>query len=367
MAKSKRANGEGSLTYDEKKQLYRGMITTPQGNRLTKSSKNEDIVKDWLNEQRLLIGRGRHIEPHGLTLGEWLQEWLKVYVMPSVKPRTYDRYVSLANHAKPIWNVKLTSLLPAHLQKLYNALLAVLAPRTVKGVHFCLRGALKQAVINQLIYSNPADGVRLPKVKDVEIAVFTAKEIKAIFKAAENHRYPVIVLLAYTTGMRMSECLGLRWEYVDTKKGTVRVYQTVSKSILRGTELSEPKTKNSRRVIPVPADTITALTAHKLKYGIKSGLMFPTENGTPMHATHYSVYIFDRIKKDAGITKGFHTFRHTHASELLAAGVPVVDVSRRLGHARVSTTLDVYGHLIPSSESKVTAAVTKLLKAKKQA
>jgi integrase len=95
--------------------------------------------------------------------------------------------------------------------------------------------------------------------------------------------------------------------------------------------------------------------------------LFATERGTPMNATHYLVYIFNRVKKDTAITKGFHSFRHTHASELLAAGVPIVDVSRRLGHARVSTTLDVYGHLIASSEDKVTNTVTNLLNAKKQA
>lgn len=95
--------------------------------------------------------------------------------------------------------------------------------------------------------------------------------------------------------------------------------------------------------------------------------MFPTERGTPMSATHYLTYIFNRIKADTGIKKGFHSFRHTHASELLAAGVPIVDVSRRLGHARVSTTLDIYGHCIPSSNDKMTDTITRLLNAKKQA
>lgn len=69
---NKRANGEGSFYFDEKKQLYRAMIVTPAGKRKTKSSKNEDVVKDWLNEQRLLIGRGQFIEPSALTLLEWV-------------------------------------------------------------------------------------------------------------------------------------------------------------------------------------------------------------------------------------------------------------------------------------------------------
>ena len=90
---NKRSNGEGSFYFDEKKQIYRAMILTPAGKRMTKSSKDEEVVKDWLNEQRLLVGRGQHVEPNGMTLGTWIDEWLEVYAKANVRPRTYDRYI----------------------------------------------------------------------------------------------------------------------------------------------------------------------------------------------------------------------------------------------------------------------------------
>ena len=92
----RRANNEGSIWYNEKKDLWNAAITTPAGNRPTKASKDKQIVIDWLNEQRLLVGRNRHVEPNSLTLFDWLKEWLEVYKKNTVGPRTYDSYISNA-------------------------------------------------------------------------------------------------------------------------------------------------------------------------------------------------------------------------------------------------------------------------------
>ena len=357
---SKRANGEGSFYFDEAKGLYRAMLTTPNGKRLTKSSKDEDIVKDWLNEQRLLIGRSQHVEPHSMTLKEWLDEWLEVYSKPSVRPRTYDRNKSLLAHADSIGNIKLQNLTPSHIQRMYNSLSAY-SGQTRRHIHNCLHNALQQAVTNLLIHSNPTAGVKPPTVVKKEIEVFTKAEVKKLFEAGASYRFPVILNIAYNTGMRLSEILALRWQDVDTKKGTVSINQTVHRSDSAGVQFEEPKTASSKRKITIPPDTIQALIAHKLKTGVQNGLLFVTMNNTPMHSGLYLKKIYNPIREKADVTeKGFHAFRHTHASMLLSAGVPIQDVSKRLGHAKVSTTLDIYSHCMPLADEKILRTIKRI-------
>lgn len=361
----KRTNGEGTFYFNEKKQMYQAMITTPTGKRLTKASKDEAVVRDWLNEQRLLIGRGEIIEPTKLTVGQWFDQWLEVYAKNNTKPRSYERYRSLLDHAEPIRDVKLTALLPIHLQKLYNGMIGIWASQTIKHIHFCISGALRQAVTNNLIRSNPASNVKTPSVVKQEVEIFTDEEAKRLLVAAKNHRNDVIILMAYTTGMRLSEILGLRWQDVDLKQCTVSVNQTVHKSMDQGIYFSDTKNQSSRRRITIPKETVQALKEHKLKCGLQSGeLVFQTSQGRPYHATSYTAVIYRPIQKEVGTAKTFKAFRHTHASMLLRAGVPIQDVSKRLGHAKISTTLDIYSHCLPNADSAIADKISELMNAK---
>ena len=353
MAK-KRANGEGSKWFDEPKQLYRAAITTPAGKRLTKASKVEEVVDDWLNEQRLLVGRRQHIEPHSVTLGDWIDEWLEVYAKVSVRPRTYDRYVSLLAHAEPLDKQRLVNLLPSHFQKLYNSL-DELSGTTRKHLHYCLSGCLQQAVKNKLIHRNPIDDVDAPKSKPKEIEIFTDDELAAIFAAAESTKYPVIFDIAIGTGMRVSEILALQRQHIDTKKSTIKVEKTVHYSISEGTHTCDPKTDKSRRTIKIDKYTMGRIRDHLLK--TSGNILFPASHGDYLNPTTYLRYHYSKVREAAGLTKGFHSFRHTHATQLINAGVPVQEVSRRLGHSRVSTTADIYTHPTDDGEDNVVSMV----------
>lgn len=360
--------GEGTKYFDEKKQLWRAMLTTPAGKRITKASKHEEVVNDWMNEQRLLIGRNLHIEPHTVTLSEWIAEYLEVYVKKTIKPRTLDRYISLLAHASPIGDIQLRKLNASDIQKVYNQMLSKgLSTQTVSHFHTCLKSCLKHAVLHDFMYKNPAEILKPPKVIKKEIEIFTEEEIKKLFAAAQNHRHPVVLKIGYTTGMRMSEALALRWEDVDTKNKTLTVAKTVHTSASKGIYTSDTKNTSSFRTIGVPDEVIKDILAHKLKYGINEGPLFLNKNGGIEYGHHYIQKIYNRIQKDTGIKKGYHCFRHTHASELLAKGVPIVDVSRRLGHAKVSTTLNIYSHCMPSADKDAVRVVKRLLKGKENA
>lgn len=360
----KRTNGEGTFYFNEKKKIYQAMITTPAGKRLTKASKDEAVVKDWLNEQRLLIGRGEVIEPNKITVGQWFDQWLEVYAKNNTRPRSYERYRSLLAHAEPLRNIRLAALLPIHLQKLYNSIAGIWANQTIKHIHFCISGALRQAVTNNLIRTNPATNVKTPSVTKQEVEIFTDEELEKILVAAKHHRHEAVIVIACTTGMRLSEILALSWKDVDLKSGVISVNRSVHKSMDSGVYFSEPKNKTSKRRITIPRETIQILKEHKLKYGLNE-LLFVTSQGNPYHATNYTTVLYRAIQRESGIKKSFKTFRHTHASMLLRAGIPIQDVSRRLGHAKISTTLDIYSHCLPNADNAIADKISELIKSAK--
>lgn len=357
--------GEGTKYFDEKKQLWRAMLTTPAGKRITKASKNEEVVNDWLNEQRLLIGRNQHIEPNSVKVSEWILAWLETYARTKLKPRTYDSYIGRAKHAAPLYDTYLTKVTPDAIQRVYNGMLDEgYSAQTVTHLHNLLKGCFRQAVLNGLIYRNPVDSLKAPKIQRTEIEIFTADEIKKIFKAAENYRNPVIVKIAYSSGLRLSEVLALRWEDVDIKKCTISVNQTVHSSTTKGIYFSDTKNTSSCRTISMLPEVITAITEHKLKEGIKGGILFHNSRKGFETPSYYLRRVFSLIQEETGIKKGFHSFRHTHASELLSAGIPVQDVSKRLGHSKVSTTLNTYAHCLPTAEQRIMSTMKKLMKNK---
>jgi integrase len=361
MAK-KRVNGEGTIYYDKRRKVYRAMLTTPAGRRMTKQSKDADTVRDWLNEQRLLIGRNQHIEPHGITVGEWLDTWLETYAKHNTRPRTYDRYCSLLDRAKPIRNIRLVNLSSSDLQNLYNNLSQIYAGSTMKHIHFCLSGAFKQAVINNLININPCDRVQTPKAGKALIEIFTTAEVSSMLKAAKKYPCPQIILLAYTTGMRLSEILALDWSSVNLLNGTISIIRTIHRSFSAGLYFADCKTASSRRVISIPKEVVNELKKYRLSSGRSEGLLFVNRANNPYDSTAYTSRVFNKIKADCGIQgKGFHSFRHTHASELIKKGVPIPDVSARLGHSKISTTLDVYSHCVPSVKNIINEHISDVL------
>ncbi len=395
---AKRQNGEGTLYYDEKKQLYRAMIVTPSGKRKTKSSKDEGIVKDWLNEERLLIGRNQHIEPSSLTLYDWLRTWVDTYSKPNIRQRTFEGYSSQIDHTEPLWDMPLQKITPNHLQKLYNDMQEEgFSGETRKKVHQMLKKALRRAVINRYIQNNPAELVDTPKVVRDEIQVFTSKEIDLLLTNAKTNRFYPMLLLAITSGIRLGELLGMRWKDIDLTNAEIFVRQTLQVSNKKGIIFEPPKTKNSKRKINIPAETVFALKEHKKIWNEsrlqnpstniseddpRHDLAFVTAKHTPISPQNFLHRFWNRLQmqiefglnefeaKPMSVKKpyevileecrsrpdwkrfnhrNFHALRHTFATTLLANHVPITDVSRALGHARVSTTLDIYSHAIPEN------------------
>lgn len=365
---SKRNNGEGSISYDKSRGSYRAFIVAPDGRRITKRCKTEQEAVVWKTEQLNMIHKGAFVAPNEITVGEWVIEWLNAYKVGAVAQSTYEHYLYLATHLQSIAGVKLQELQPMHIQQLYNELKKKISDHTVHKVHKLLKDMYNKAYQLDMISKNIMLNVSTPKFEKKEIEIFSRFEIEKILKTCHEHsklknRYPAI-LLAATTGLRLGEFLGLRWCDVNFSANEIHVRKSLTRTKKLGLSLGPLKTKSAIRKIkitPEAAEVLKHLKTRTKNIDIKQEkLCFVTRNDTPIGPRTFE-RSWDDMLRIAGIPhKNIHVLRHTHATELLAAGIPIVEVSRRLGHSKISHTLELYGHAIPNYDDKIAGKVQQL-------
>lgn len=387
MAK-KRSNGEGTIV-KVKDGLWRGavVIGRDENGKIKRkwfNGKTQKEVKDKMQPILASINTGDYIEPSKVKLGDWLDVWLKEYKKNVLKPTTYDSYeTNIRCHLKKgIGDKSLKDLKTFDIQKFFNDKyendkVSTALLRKLKNI---LHGALKQAIINQLITKNVSEGVVLPTHKQKEIRVFTRDEEKAFINASSKDRLEIAFKLDFVTGLRMGELLGLTWDCIDLVNGIITVKQTLirvkdrskhaktkNKYIIEQTT----KTKAGRRKVPIPKAAVFMLINHKQRQEIEKkvaeglykddGLVFCTALGNrviPRNAERS----FVRIANKAGINDAnIHSIRHTYATRLFEQGVQAKTVSELLGHKNVSHTLDVYTHVLPDTKSKAVESLNYML------
>ena len=330
-----------------------------------KGSKKE--AEKRLSEVLNQIDNGIFIKPGKTTLAEYLERWLKDYAWPNLAPRTAEGYESIIRqHVIPgIGNLPLTQLKPEHLQRYYSEKVAsgrcdgkgALSQTTVSHHHTCLHRALKMALKWGLLSRNPADAVTPPRPRRSEMQTMNEDEVQTFLEAAKATPYYALFYLALFTGMRRSELLALRWCDMDLPLCQVYVSRTLHH--LRNGEIvfRAPKTAKGRRMIALSPSAAIVLREHKEKQvamrlmlgkHLEDGdLVFSQPDGKPLLPDTVS-HAWVKIVKRAGL-KHFrlHDGRHTHASLLLKQNVHPKIVQERLGHATISTTLDLYSHIAP--------------------
>ena len=367
---ARRMNGEGTIR-QRKDGLYEVRFTSkpdPATGKKKRISKYARTRKDAIrirNELQLQYGSDA-AAPLSLTLGEWLPHWLELYARPSVRHSTYVSYEGyVRKHLVPaLGAVQLDKLAPADLQRFYLRKLQEdnLAPKTISNLHACLHRALQQAVKEQMIPFNPCDAVDLPRKETVEISVLTREQQAKLMRESYRHRYGVFIRLALSTGMRIGEIVGLRWDDIDFANRILFVRSTLNRlptidgesktQIFVGT----PKTKNGRRSIPLfdaiisdlqdwrktqETDAQLAQSAYE-----NTGYVVTNEFGKPIEPRTFRDH-YVRILKAAELPHfTFHALRHTFATRAIEQGMDVKALSKILGHASVGFTLDTYAHLL---------------------
>ena len=322
------------------------------------------------------LDMGSFVEPTKMTLNSYLDHWLETAARPGVRQRTYDQYEGLLErHVRPsLGDCRLHQLAPIEIQGLYSDLQTRgLSARTVRYVHAVLSSSLKQAVKWRMLSQNPASFVDLPRIKKKEMRAFSAEEAIAFLEAAKDDRWGTLFGFGLATGMRPGEYLALRWSDIDLQVGTATVMRSLARRKDGGWEFEEPKTKNSRRTIPLPASLVTAVAKHKreqaeerLAKGPKyenQNLVFASSTGRPLDQINLVRRHFKPILKHAGIPKEFRLYdlRHSCATLLLLAGENPKVVSERLGHASITLTLDTYSHVLPSMQQRAAEKLEAIL------
>lgn len=243
-----------------------------------------------------------------------------------------------------------------------------LSTRSIRHAHGVLRTALSYAASVEIVERNVATLIKAPALRRPEIAILTAGQIADTLRKLADHPslYP-IVALAIGTGARRGELAALRWNDINLDGATVRIERALEHT-KDGIRVKEPKTTAGRRTISLPAFAVAALRDHRrqqLETRLALGIgalpadapVFGDFDGNWPNPYSMSDRWRDAVKHRKLPKVTFHALRHSHASALIAAGLDVVSVSHRLGHASPALTLSVYSHLFDRNDDKAAAAI----------
>ena len=237
-----------------------------------------------------------------------------------------------------------------------------LSSKTVIEHHRLISTVLEQAVKEGIIPFNPASRTELPKAARKEVNYFQPETVAAIRDALEKEpiKWRTLTHLFLITGCRRGELLGLKWDNVDFKANKIHICNSILYSPDVGVYEDTPKTERSNRYITLPQETMNLLRQYKVWQGKErlrlgeyyqyQGYVFTQDDGSPMHPDSVTDWL-DKFSKRHNLPHiNPHAFRHTMASMLYFNGVDSVSISRRLGHAQVSTTADIYAHVIEEAD-----------------
>ena len=379
---ARREKGEGSL-YQTKGKTWVYQYKQ-DGKRKTKRFQRKADAKAYIDSiQAAAIEQtasGAAQEP--LTIGDWMDRWLEKYAKPSIKLSTYCSYeLYIRAHIKPqIGHKYMNTLTSEDLQDFFNERGAKgnmskpggLAPKTLTNMRNMMHLAFSQAVKNGIIVSNLVETVRLPKAVKQEMRVLSREEQQRLITAARMAPEPAAfgIIFDLFTGLRIGELCGFRWENVDLEHRSFKVCEIRTRlpnfddSIKTSTSVvtrNTTKTDNSRRTVYIMDGLYQDfLRYHDIQMSIweqypmynPEGYVFCQENGQPYEGRTYQD-LFWRCVRRAGIAHAnLHSLRHTFATRCMEEGMDIVTLSRLLGHATPSITLDKYGHALSDHQKK---------------
>lgn len=377
-----KGNGQGTI-YKMSNGKFRGQLTvgynengSPKRKSFTGKTKKE--VSDKMKAFYVDNNRGLLPTDDKLTLSQWFYTWLFTYRIHDLKPSSFERYEGLYRNyieASSLGKIKLMDLRTHHIQAYYNSLVSEdgKSPSTIKTINKCLKSCLNQALKEGYVAKNYCTIITLPKdsesPKDT-INVFTLKEQQRFMKECINNKNGMLYILALGTGLRLGEILALRWtdinlkeKYININKALKSTYIIDNKGNREFTVIEQPpKTKNSIRTVPLNNNLIDLLLEHRKKQMIErdsnidiyfdNNLVFSTPQGNYLSESNVRKS-FKRILKKCKLNDfRFHDLRHTFATRLFENGIPPKTVQSLLGHSNISTTLNIYTHVMKDTKDK---------------
>jgi len=335
------------------------------------------------------VDRGIISPSQKFTFSEFVSIWFRDYASNQLAPKTLFRYHQMLDSRiiSEFGKIKLEKLTPNHFLQFYNKLRKPnvrmdnhkdrgLASRTILHHHRLIKTILNTAVKWGYLFSNPADRCDSPKTSKQAALTYNEEQTFALLDAAENAplKYRLLILLAIATGARQGELMGLEWQHVDIENGIIKIEQSAQYIPQRGNFIKAPKNPSSVRTIGVPAIVKDALriyrreqTSERLALGAQwqaGNLVFVSSTGQPMYPGIMSSWFPQFLRKQGLPPLNFHGLRHTSASLLIANGASAVDLSKRLGHANTTMTMNLYAHSFDNADKGLTEKMEAILSRK---
>jgi integrase len=339
-------------------------------------AKNPTEAKKLLTlfEAEILNGQYIKIEEN-MTLIRFYDDWLDKYAKVNLSPDTTQNYINILNkRILPIYgHMKLVDIKTIHIINFLNDIKkdgrrldkkkGPLSDSSIANCYRAFNNILSRAAEWKLIKENPAAAVKQPKIKMKKSEVYSKEDMEKLLSLLDNYpfHWRTLVYLALSTGAREGEIAGLEWKHIDFEKKTVLIEQSITDATGEGVKIKSTKNGKSR-IVSLPDPLIQMLTKLELiRTAEKSQVedrwewevhffIFGNEFGKPIRPDSISQWWSRFIKKNKLKKIRFHDLRHTSATLLINEGVHAKVISERLGHADISTTMNIYGHVLAEAD-----------------
>lgn len=312
------------------------------------------------------------------------EQWFEEYAKINLRNTSFERMKQLTARVYPtIGHLRLDKITGRHIQQFINDLINNTSERTGRPlarktvIHHLsfISDVFSYAVKMDMLTYNPCRKVTVPKGEAKEKYIYTIEEITRIFELLDGENVPtkfrVFFKLAVYSGYRRGELLGLEWKDVDFENNIISVRRTSNYTAKKGVYTDTTKTRKSQRTLKFPQEIMDMLREYKaeqdeqaLKCGdkwVETDRLYVKWNGEPMQNGTPYFWLGEFCEKHDLPFYGLHSFRHLFASLLVNQGVDIVTVSGALGHSTVSTTSNIYCHMLQESRAKVSDAVSSAL------
>ena len=341
---------------------YRG----PDGKERSKTFARRMDAEKWLAQVETNVARGEWVDPAraGIRLDEWVRQWLPSR-KADLRPTSYARLESVLNgHVLPRFGERRINTLGNREVRTWVADMQAegLSAASIRKAAFALRAALAAAIADARITVNPATDIPLPAEQIHEQRFLSRAEVDALIESTDE-RYRVAVRLAALCGLRWGEVAGLRRSRIDVLRSRIEVIET---AVEIGGKITSgpPKTKGSRRVVPVARSVMAEIDAHLTEFvgPQPDALLVTATSGGPMHRGTFARQVWRPAVKAAGLDPlRFHDLRHSYVSLLIASGANVKAVAQWAGHSSPVVTLSRYSHVFDDHAEDVADAMDALL------
>lgn len=365
------------IAFDDEKNLYYAYFD--QG--LGMNGKRQKFAKTFVTLEEAMQALDRfeaegQVSAQHITLESWLNYWLEDVVRQNLEYTTHHCYQNMVkNHIVPaLGDIPLQELMPYHIQRYYTEMTRTkqLSTNTVHKHHILLHTALKLAFRQGVLLYNPIDRVEPPKEHPTQRRFYTPQQLKRLLETVDGTDLELVIKLAGYLGLRRGEICGLRWKDVDFEQNIIFIRST--RTTAGGVVVEKkPKSENSTRCLSIEElpDLIELLlrTRHQqcsdrteLLTEYDGGYVLTRADGHPRNPDQVTRRVNEFISAHCLPPITVHGLRHTFASVANSAHIPLLDISKALGHKDVVVTGRIYTHIFDQTHGEAVSAVARCIR-----